>query len=257
MRINQCWLATPLKHSGKFVYFRGLHNLKKYNNPNKPAIFYGLYTYVDLMALKKHKAFAIVAWGGSDVLRKANVKLAVKNRVKHIAISSFISADLTSMGIEHKTIPLIASPTKYFKPVPMGDEIYTYMPKSSRHFYGRRIVRQLKKLCKYKINIISSNQRHTRKKLFKIYSRCFCGLRLTPHDGVANTVIELGLMGRKCIYNGDTPNAIPWSEDNIDGILENIEKESEKIGTIDLSMRKLVRKYINVGNSFLFESYWK
>jgi hypothetical protein len=257
MRIKQCWLATPLKHSGRFVYFRKINKLKKYHSRRQPVVFYGLYTTVDLSILKKHRSTVIVVWGGSDVLRNKNVKAAVKKNVKHVAISSFISDDLTKMGIEHKTIPLIASPVKPFKISPLGNEIYTYIPSSSRKFYGNHIVKQIKKKCKFKINVISSSSKYNRKQLAKIYSRCFCGLRLTPHDGVANTVIEMGLMGRKCIYNGKVPNAISWSENDIDGIVENIYKESLKIGTVNLKLRQEMEKYLDVGREWLDTKYWE
>lgn len=229
--------------------------MKIYKDPFEPAIFYGMYQK-DVTVLEKHKGLAIVIWRGSDILKKKRLRLAIKKRAKHIAISSFITKDLKKAGVPYKFIPITGVDYSKFKPFVLGNEIYVYALKSRFDFYGGKIISKIKKRCKYKVNLVKESNMYSRKELFKIYSRCFCGLRLTPHDGVANTVIELGLMGRKCIYNGDTPNAIPWNRKNIDEILENINIESKKVGKTDFSTSSKVKKYISVGEDWLDTGYW-
>ena len=36
------------------------------------------------------------------------------------------------------------------------------------------------------------------------------GVRLTEHDNMAMSVVEMGLMGRRSIFNGNVPCAIPY-----------------------------------------------
>jgi len=46
--------------------------------------------------------------------------------------------------------------------------------------------------------------------LYEIYKRSFVGVRLTEHDNMAMSCIEMGLMGRRSIFNGNIPCAIPY-----------------------------------------------
>jgi len=42
--------------------------------------------------------------------------------------------------------------------------------------------------------------------------KCFCTLRLRPHDGFPNIIAEFGLMGRPAIYNDSiVPNCHAWN----------------------------------------------
>ena len=122
MKIKQCHIASPTKHSGKFSYFMEVNKLSPYKNPKKPAVFYGLYTSRDLSTFKKHKSIAIVVWGGSDILRKKNFEIVRKKKnVFHVARSSFIARDLEKYDIPYKLVPLIASPLKNILPTKMGE----------------------------------------------------------------------------------------------------------------------------------------
>lgn len=179
-----------------------------------------------------------------------------KKNIKHISVSSFISSDLKKAGIKFKFVPLVSADMSGIATEPLGDQIYTYIPKSRYDFYGGKIVEKLKKKCKYKINISTRFNRYTHNKLMGIYKRSFCCLRLTKHDGLPNSVVEMGLMGRKAIYNGDTPNSIKWNKKYINKIIENIEIEAEKIGTVQKNVSDDMRKYINVGDKWLYKEFW-
>jgi hypothetical protein len=139
----------------------------------------------------------------------------------------------------------------------LGDEIYAYVPDSAREFYGGDIIDKIAKKCRYKINVIRSSSQLSKEELKNTYKRCFCGLRLTPHDGIANTVMELGLMGRMCIYNGEVPNAIKWVDGDIDGIVDNINKESCRIGCTNDDLSQKMKKFLDVGSDWLSTSFYK
>ena len=67
----------------------------------------------------------------------------------------------------------------------------------------------------------------------------------------------MGLMGRRSFYNGDIPGSIKWNRNDIDSILENIEKESKKIGTTDFDYANEVKKFIDVGEKWLYTEFWE
>lgn len=257
MRIKQCKMLNISQEK----IFRNLfkkYSLKRYSNANKPSIFFSLWSF---SLIKNHKSFAVIIWRGSDIIKMGKRLKTIRKmkNVYHIAISSYIAKDLEKYGIKYEFIPIVGTKLKYFKPTIMRNEIYTYVPDSNpkkyHERYGLDIIKRIQKKCKYKINIIIPDQ-YNKRELVKIYSKCFCGLRITKHDGLPNQVIEMGLMGRKSFYNGNIPGAIKW-DDNVNNIIENIEKEAVKIGTINYNYSKEIEKFINVGDDWLDTDFWK
>jgi hypothetical protein len=90
----------------------------------------------------------------------------------------------------------------------------------------------------------------------EVYKQCYIGLRLTDHDGNANTVQELGLHGIKCVYNGDKnmPNAISWKTKT--DIINAIKNEKHTIGKSDIILKNDVEKYLNTDNKWLNTNYY-
>ena len=243
----------------RFKSFFKKYSLNKYNNFKDPAVFFSLWGFG---LIKKHSGFAVIIWRGSDIVKMRHRLKSIKKmkKVHHIAISSYIAKDLEEYGIKYKFIPVIGVDLKYFKPCLMGDEIYTYVPsvypKKYHERYGMKIIKKIQKKCKYKINIIDSSTKYNRKEMFETYKRCFCGLRITKHDGLPNQVIEMGLMGRKSFYNGNIPGSIKWGK-NIDKIIYDIDKEAKKINTIDYNYAKEINRFIDVGDEWLNTKFWK
>ena len=254
--IYQCRMNKEAKKS--FSSFLKRYGLKSRTKIDKPCVFFGIY-WNDLESILNHKSLAIAVWRGSDILKKKNLERCRKNkRIKHVAISSFIENDLKKAGISYKFIPITGSDPDMFTSYPLGDEVYVYIPKGRYDFYGGSVVDKIRSKCKFKINIIDGSNKMKRDELIDLYKKCFIGLRLTSHDGIANSVIEMGLMGRKCIYNDlKVPNAISWDADDIEDILNKIELESDNIGKINNEVSQMVRKYINVGRDWLDTKYWR
>ncbi len=257
MRILQCKMLN-FNQEQRFKTFFKKYSLKKYNNLEKPTVFFSLWGF---RIIRSHKGFAVVIWRGTDILKMERRLKSIKKmkNVYHIAISSYIAKDLEKYGIKYKFIPIVGVDLKYFKPCPMGDEIYTYIPthKTNKYYkrYGMKIVKKIEKRCKYKINIVDSSKKYNRKEMFDIYKRCFCGLRMTEHDGLPNQVIEMGLMGRRSFYNGDIPGSIKWNK-NIDKIIYDIDEEAKKINTIDYSYIQKINRFIDVGGKWLYTEFW-
>jgi hypothetical protein len=260
-KINQCKVSSPLKHwNDKYLSILKIYNFLPYYNKKKPSVFWGLYDIKhDIDVISSHKSLSILVWRGGDIL-KTNILEKIKNlsNIRHIAISSFIENDLNKYNIKYKFIPLVSQRLRDIKSFTLGNEIYTYIPKNKEEFYGKGIVNEIQKNCKFKINIITGSLQYSKEQLLEIYKRCFIGLRLTPHDGLSNTVIELGLMGRKCIHNDHRiPGTIPWNENNVNEIIENINEEAKNIGTYNNLIIKSINDYIDIGNDWLDVGYWE
>lgn len=234
------------------------YNLVSYNNKNVPAIFNGLYgdiNYVDMKTLKNHKSNKIVVWCGTDSKGLINMpnkieQLKKMKNIRHIAKSKYVYESLKRCGIDSEIIPV--TPTNIIKNrEDRGECIYVYVAKNNKknvNKYGEDLVKQIKN--KTKIKIIDAHfGKYTKEQLNNIYKQCFLGLRLTKHDGLPNTVIELGLMGRMCVYNGELPNAIPYN--SVDDIIKIINEEYEKRYENNQHIVDDMFNYLNIDDNWM------
>jgi len=121
--------------------------------------------------------------------------------------------------------------------------------------YGFYKVKKIKKALPEINFIICNKDTYNRKKLNKVYSQCFCGLRLTSHDGLSNSVIELGLMGRQVIWNGNLPNAVHYK--SIDDVIKIIKKLSKQRGNEpNMKMIEKIKKAINIKDDWLNTDFY-
>ena len=264
MRIRQC--ICGLKQFKKRLM--GKYSLVQFNNQNEPAIAFGLYNQHLVDIILRTNAMVVIVWSGTDAYdfcfrpKTLNYNgLLQKKNVRHIAISKWVSNDLSKRGIPHICLPVnVASiDIKKFEPVPLGTKIYTYSFSRRPNLYGRQMIDAVKKKLpdiEFIDNLTEGfNLQYTPNEMPKIYEQCFMGLRPTLHDGCSNTVIELGLMGRKCIHNGWIPGSISWY--GVDDIVANIRHEQTKIGTVNKSLAKQIVKYIDVPYDWLYTEFYK
>lgn len=232
--------------------FLSKYKLRPFFDKRKPLVMFGMYKDQDIEMLRTHRAPVVLVWCGSDAMRigrrKKWFKILKRKDVIHYATSSWISKDLKTQDIKHKILPI--TPAKVdFDIFPRGDSIYFYCgSEGHKEFYGYSLVREVEKRIKPVIYYAFSNS-FTKEQLEGVYRDCFLGLRLTPHDGVSVTAIELGLMGRKIIFNGDTPNSIKWQ--GVDDICESVMSEYEIRHEDNFNIRDVTQKYIDIGNKWL------
>lgn len=255
MRIKQCYSAFG--HFG--ALFRNKYNLAQYKDRTKPAVFYGVYgNQIDI--LLKHESYALVLWAGSDILdfihpsRREKLNLVRNNSlIQHGAFSNFIAKDLDSVGIPYKMIRFVPSANNDITPVPLGNNISVYKAHSAK--YGNKLYYEIKeKLNNY--NFIEYDF-HTyprteegRRELLDMYKNSFIGLRFTKHDGLSSTAIELGLMGRRIVWNGDTPNALNYA--NKDDIVNLINLEFKNKDNFDfVKLNKEMIHFLDIGEEWL------
>jgi hypothetical protein len=237
-------------------------DLEPYRDRTKPVVVFGLFNQpvIDFLA-DKHQSLAVLVWIGSDALymreRKfLNYDPILHSRHVHIAISRCVSDDLSARGIPHIYVPITHVPENDFEPVPLGEKIYCYCNFKRPSLYGRDILLQVIEAIPDTSFIIADNcYKYPYEQMKRLYSECFIGLRPTRHDGQPTTVIELGLMGRRCIHNGDAPNTIHWR--TVEDIIAAIKDEQRWIRHTNSKIAEDVKRFIDIGTNWLNTNFYQ
>ena len=250
-KINTPTTITQMRVAPGLSFFKNKllkkYGLNEYTDINKPCIFNGIYTMQDYMALINHKGHKTVVWCGSDAqfLNKDLINQAGK--IRHIAKSKFISETLTKKNIPHILLPITpTTPIKNYKEK-KGENIYFYSGED-RIKYGGDLVDIIKEKTDY--NIIEANAKSfSEEELGKVYESCFIGLRLTKHDGLPNTVLEMGLTGRHCVHNGNTPNSLNYK--TVEDIINHINNEYDKRNENSENVADDIIEFLDINNDWL------
>lgn len=175
--------------------------------------------------IMQHKGVCVISWGGSDTLYLGEFLPFVEylkaneDRIFHLVHSHWCKVDLDHFNIPyiHRLIyPGIVSNFQ-FTPETEGS-VYHYGQQKRPWYYGTNLLSEIeRKWDAYQITekpefIYTHHAKHGLSTLLKLYKDSLVGVRLTEHDGIANSVIEMGLMGRRSIYNGELPCAIHYME---------------------------------------------
>lgn len=202
------------------------YNLETYR-PNSsdtkgPVVVFGCYgggTKADIM---NHSGLVVIVWSGSDSVRLHEKSSFIefcktnKHRVFHIAHSHWIQTDLRHFGLEYIDRVVIPKDLSGFKfEAEPGKSVYHYGTHQRMWYYGTDLMKKLEKKwqgSKYPKIYKTVQGSYNVKDLYDIYKDCFIGVRLTEHDNMAMSVIEMGLMGRRSIFNGNVPCAIAYSD---------------------------------------------
>jgi len=257
MRIKQAFTSSIV---GSFRNrINNKYGFSNYSSKDEPAVFFGCYQK-DTNLILAHNSLAVVVWRGGDgrhLNRRQEVydRIFRKKNIKHIAISSFIAKDLNKCNVPYIFLPICHVPSNQFQPVELGNKIYIYNYMRRRSLYGQEIIDEvLSRLSDIEI-FPTKWGKFPLENMQGVYSQCFIGLRPIKHDGLSNTVIELGLTGRRCIYNGDLPNAIHW--ETVDDIVSSIREEYKKVGTKNEIVAKEVLDYITISDDWLYTEFYE
>lgn len=236
-KLTQVFVSDSLKHLQPRLL--SLFNLKEYYNRSLPALFFGIYNKQDFQYIHNHTSLSYLMFGGSDVhnYEKCNpsiifvaISTDIQTRIKQDSI-------LIKFTLVDKTI---------FKPYhSQGNKIFIFDGRlkkdSNRITYGATYYDEVVNRLPNHEFIYSSDLNMPYEKMPEIYSQCFIGLRLTHHDGNANTVQELEAMNIPVIHN-QSEYGLKWK--NIDDILMHIKKTASNINFID----KVLSISLNNGN---------
>ena len=222
--IKQCYISPSLAG----LDFRKRYGLTGYVDSLRPLIIFGMYRHEDLRLLINHDSDVTLVWQGMDarVIAADWLPFLQDKRITHIAISHWIQGSLTGYGIESTLLPVSATIDNLYS-VKRGDNIYLYysddLP-TSVMYYSANMIPEIERRTGLKV-LTAKHGEYTRDALVNLYRECFINLRLTQYDGCPNTNLEMGLMGRRSIFNGHIPHSIPWR--NLDDICANILNEYE------------------------------
>lgn len=256
-RIKQFYSSPELNHFR--AHFSRNYGLSDYYSKDEPSVFYGCYSEHDLNMIRSHRSLGVVVWGGSDIMNKVRLRrILEKKNLRYVARSDFIVEDLLNSGVGStcfRKIPLISTNVGSFQPTIKKNKIYCY---KTANYKVRQdaMYEEVKTKLRGRFKIIEKDPRTkiNQSEMDKLLGECFIGLRLVSHDGLSNTVIELGLKGRKCLWNGGSPNSIPYK--NADDVVNSIFDESRTIGTIDKPMSDSVAEFVETNQDWLELDFW-
>ena len=256
MRIKQAFVGSPFFKDA----FLKKYGLEEYRLKDEPAIFFGCY-HTNWRWVMAHQSIVVIIWAGTDATRILSGdrfhKFLCKNRhrIFHVAISKYIEKDLAMAGLAYKSFPVLPHTVSGIEPLPHGNSIYAYIPHIRPEFYGSQLVKQVKYHFPDIPVIRCSTRDYSRDDLIKyVYPKCFIGLRLTPHDGLSNTVIELALCGRRSVCNAGYPTTLPWK--NIESVIRLIRREKTNPPN-PKEISDTVKKWLNVENDWLNVEFWE
>jgi len=250
MRVEQIRVSRNVK----FFAGRMQHKfkLRPYDDPTKPVIMYGVYNTDDYEFFKNFEQPMIVLWRGTDaqVVNEGKAKIILSKPCRHYAVSRQVQKSLERFGIMSE-VKAITSTDPSIKCQPRGEYVYCYISSNvnvmrSKYKYGW--LRYLQRKLPYKF-IFTTIRQYPEDKLMKIYRKCFVGVRLLGHDGMSNSILEMGLMGRRTISNSGLPHTIPWKE--LKDVKKSIIKEYNHRREDNSSISTAYKKLINIDNKWL------
>ena len=206
------------------------YNLKEYNDICKPCLFFGMYNNEDLTQIKNHKGLRIIIWCGEDanpinINSSATIDEIKKlNNIIHISKSKSTYENLKLKNIISILVDYNVIDTNLFYPISKCELankilIFNGQHKGREHVYGEKYYKEvIKKLPQY--TFIFSNELNAKwEEMAYIYKQCFIMLRLTSHDGNANSVQECEAMNIPVIHN-QSDYGLKWK--NVDDIIRHI-----------------------------------
>jgi hypothetical protein len=269
LRIKQLYCGFSLHFREALIKKYGFNLVK---DDLQPLFMFGCYNDQMLSYALNHKALVVICWAGTDAKMLADSSVGLKMdatpakrifswaeilrgfpNIKHIAISKWIADDLESCGIPYFRVPVFTHNLEDYKPCPKGDSIYMYQANSP--VYNGGIYHILKQRLPYNF-IETTAHTFSRDELMDAYKKSFIGLRFTKHDGMNHTGCELGLLGRRSIYNGGTPYSIPFGN-NIDEIVNMINMEYQYGVDEWEQVAKETKDYLSYGENFLNTEYYE
>jgi hypothetical protein len=199
------------------------YNPKDAQDKKEPVVVFGCYARATKRDVMQHPGLVVIVWAGMDSLRLHEMGEFVdwlrtnSHRVFHIAHSHWIRTDLEHFGlkvIDRVVLPFDDSKFKFEER--QGTKVYHYgAPKDRSWYYGTDLMKSLQhrwRKPEFPDVVITIHSLYKYDELYEVYKDSFAGVRLTEHDNMALSCIELGLMGRCSIFNGNIPCAIPYSE---------------------------------------------
>lgn len=242
MRVTQGYVSRSV---GDFPFLEQM-KLTEYLDSSRPLAVFGVYSNDDLQVIANHKSKVIIFWCGQDAIdciflgRYQFLKNCI--HVSHLvnvvkALSPFLDVKLIN--------PLSLGGD--FKPTYLGKKVFAYAPMTYPAYHRRALINSLEEILPFEF-IIGDGSMPQDEWLSGLgdetYNDCFIGLCLSGFAGGGQTILQLGLKGRKVITNVLLlPSCISWT--NFDDIEKAILRESENIGIKNIALAHHVKSLID------------
>jgi hypothetical protein len=219
--ITYICLSNTLRHFDRIYY---LYNLCYHEHNNcahtNNTIYFGMYTANDYDNFNACKCNRYIMPGGSDItpiftkfIKDNRNIICISNDIfKRVHIGTVINFDL----IDHII----------FKPIYLkahSNTIYIYdgniKSPNRNKIYNKSLIDRIINSEKQYNYILSSVLNVPYSEMPNIYNKCFICIRLTAHDGNANTAQECALLNIPIIHNQST-YGLKWK--NLDDIIKHI-----------------------------------
>lgn len=236
---------------------------EEYYDPNKPAVFVGLYSSEDKKKFLEHKSYKILYFAGVDFC-DVNLQLVANSDLsKTICIgygADWLYPILDKYGIPYcRDTKILLKDYSQFTPTTLGENIYVYKGlhgNRADHYKWNQVVKPLQEVFGEDRIIYTQflplNELHE-----KYYNDCFIYVRPQPLGG-GTAMFELGHMGRKTITQQHSSFSTCLNYENLEDIINLIMEESKKIGTLQPQVaEKLKLMFDHEGKWLKFNNYEK
>jgi len=230
IRIQQAYISPSINFFKKNFLER--YNLSEYHDTEEPALFFGLRGSGKI--LKNHKGLKLLLpctpndYPLLSSYENTIVICSEKYKLPEDVVRKCITPQIKDYSL--------------FKPNILGEKIYAYTGFKNGWNLRKKILDELQKKIDFEIITTDHQEISNYYDIFylkkKYYDKTFLNLNFTEGHGLTTT-IELGLMGRKTIFNNNNINNIQRLEfpnflsyRDLDEVVEIINSESKKIGTI-------------------------
>jgi len=270
MRIEQAYVSPSLSH---FRYeFLECWDLREYDNPEEPAVFYGLYydwdddkkwptkSSVDIETYNNHKGFKVLLCGAAEYSGGQFNKID-KESLNLVAVDDWEVDACKTLKLPYKHLKVPYFDFDRYLPTKLGDKIYSHIPlRENDGEWGKQFEKQFQyeKLMKlFGEDIFCFPKEWTPvHKMLPYFNQSFVNIKQHKVRGTV-TSWKLGIMGRNTITINieDAPNFLQYKSD--DELMRLVDQEFKKIGTVQNEVSEKTRNYFHQSDDWLHEDYWK
>ncbi len=222
-------------HVSKFLDLTGLQRLDHFNELDVPCIWMSLYNLDDYMRFRNHFGSKIIYWFGSDVLILLGVlktqtmfgkpvsseflqSIVDGVDCRHVCQNELLKQELATIGIDALVRPLFLAPMDEFEDIycpKSRPSVYTMVSGGRHEFYGVPWIYEIADQADVDFYIYGYEGEDTSNVFHFPYlpesefneqiKQHQAFLRLTEHDGVAQSVMKALLMGQYVCDRVDYP----------------------------------------------------
>jgi hypothetical protein len=270
MRITQGY-GSPAGRLRGNEFFR-YWNLREYDNPEEPVVFFGLYpdwdgeikkmmnTSQDMKVYNNHKGFKVLLCGSPEY-EMGYFNRIDKESLNLVAVDDWEVKACKALKLPYKHLKIPYFDFDNYQPTPLGDKIYSHIVMGEKEGeWGQQFNWSFKyeKLMKLfgEDMFCFPKEWVMAHEMLPYFNQSFVNIKPHKIRGYV-TSWKLGVMGRNTITvnTEDAPNFIHYSTD--DELKRLVDEESKKIGTIQNEISEKTRNYFHQSDDWLHEDYWK